>query len=46
MYLVLVVGIVLWLIYGTMKGDATLIVANVMTLTLACGILAAKISYN
>jgi MtN3 and saliva related transmembrane protein len=46
MYLVLVLGIVLWLAYGVLRGDAPLIVANGITLVLAGGILICKLRYG
>jgi MtN3 and saliva related transmembrane protein len=46
MYLVLVLGIVLWLAYGALLGDTPLIVANGITLVLAGGILVFKLRYG
>jgi MtN3 and saliva related transmembrane protein len=46
MYLVLVLGIVLWLAYGVLLGDTPLIVANGVTLVFAGGILAFKLRYG
>jgi MtN3 and saliva related transmembrane protein len=46
MFLLLVVGIVLWLIYGAILGDLPLIVANVVTLCLAATILAFKLRFG
>jgi len=46
MYLVLATGIVLWLIYGLMIGDAPLIFANAVTLLLVSIILYCKIRHG
>lgn len=45
-YLMLVIGIVLWLVYGFMIGDLPLILANAVTLTLASAILVTKLRYG
>ena len=46
MFLMLVSGIVLWLVYGILIGDVPLIVANSITLALAGAILIAKIRFR
>jgi MtN3 and saliva related transmembrane protein len=46
MYLVLVLGIVLWLVYGAFLGDAPLVIANGITFVLAGGILVFKLRYG
>ena len=46
MFLVLVIGIVLWLAYGTLLGDVPLIVANGITLIFAGIILVLKLRYG
>jgi MtN3 and saliva related transmembrane protein len=46
MFLMLVIGICLWLAYGIVIGDAPLIFANAVTLVLAGAILAAKIRFR
>ena len=46
MFLMLVSGIVLWLVYGILIGDLPLIVANSITLALAGAILIAKIRFR
>jgi len=46
MYVVVCVGVALWLIYGLLLQDVPLIVANAITLVIACGILAMKIRYR
>jgi MtN3 and saliva related transmembrane protein len=46
MFLVLVLGIILWLTYGAMLGDLPLIAANGVTLVLAGLILAFKLRYG
>lgn len=39
-------GVFLWIVYGVTKGDMPIIVANVVTLTLAILILILKIRYR
>ena len=46
MFLVLVVGIILWLIYGLLTGDAPVTAANAVTLGLAGAILILKLIYK
>jgi len=46
MFLVLVFGIVLWLLYGVLSGDAPLIACNAVTLVLASAILFMKLKYG
>lgn len=46
MFLVLVIGIILWLAYGMLLGDVPLIVANGITLVLAGIILVLKLRYG
>jgi MtN3 and saliva related transmembrane protein len=46
MFLVLVTGIVLWLIYGFLRADIPLVVANGVTLLLVAIILVFKIRYG
>jgi MtN3 and saliva related transmembrane protein len=46
MFLVLVIGIILWLAYGILLGDVPLIVANGITLVLAGIILVFKLRYG
>jgi len=46
MFLLMVTGIVLWLIYGLLIGDMPLIVANGVTLCLAGTILALKLRHG
>lgn len=46
MFLVLALGIGLWLIYGAMIGDLPLIVANGVTLVLVLMILVLKLRYK
>ena len=43
MYVLFVFGIALWLIYGLIKQDIPIIIANAVTLVLACVILFYKI---
>ena len=46
MFLVLALGIILWLIYGVLIGDWPLIIANVVTLILVLMILFLKLRYK
>ncbi len=46
MYSIFVVGISLWLIYGLMLDAWPIVVANLVTLTLATAILAMKLKYR
>jgi MtN3 and saliva related transmembrane protein len=46
MYLMLAVGLVLWLVYGLLLGSMPLIVANTITLALVLVILAMKLRYG
>lgn len=46
MFLMLVSGISLWLIYGILIRDLPLILSNAVTLALAAAILAAKIRFR
>jgi MtN3 and saliva related transmembrane protein len=46
MFLMLVVGIALWLTYGLLIDDMPLIAANTVTLGLAGTILAAKLRFR
>ena len=46
MFLVLCLGICLWLVYGILRGDLPLILANAVTLALAGTILALKLKYK
>jgi len=46
MFLVLVIGIVLWLIYGYLTQDLPLLAANSITLVLASIILMLKLRYK
>jgi len=46
MYLVLATGILLWLTYGILLGDAPLILANAVTLLLVAIILYCKIRHG
>ena len=46
MFVVMTIGVVLWLIYGALKGDAPLIAANAVTLALALGILILKLIHK
>ena len=46
MFLVLCLGICLWLVYGILRGDLPLILANAVTLALAGTIVALKLKYK
>ncbi len=46
MLLVMVLGLVLWLLYGLLTGDAPLVAANAITIVLAGGILLMKLKYG
>ncbi|HXH46272.1 MAG TPA: SemiSWEET transporter [Bradyrhizobium sp.] len=46
MFLVMVLGIALWLVYGLLSGDAPLVAANAVTMVLAGGILVMKLKYG
>ncbi|PDT86104.1 hypothetical protein CO669_30165 [Bradyrhizobium sp. Y36] len=46
MFLVMVLGLALWLIYGLLSGDAPLIASNAVTMVLAGGILVMKLRYG
>ena len=46
MFLVMVLGLALWLVYGLLSGDAPLVAANAVTMVLAAGILFMKLKYG
>ncbi len=46
MFLMLTVGIALWLTYGILLADVPLLIANAVTLALALAILAAKLRFK
>jgi MtN3 and saliva related transmembrane protein len=46
MYFILVLGILLWLIYGILIGDIPLIVANTVTFLLAGMVFVLKLKYK
>jgi MtN3 and saliva related transmembrane protein len=46
MYVIFVVGVLLWLIYGVLTGDLPLILANGVTLLLAGAILVLKLRHG
>jgi len=46
MFLVMVLGLILWLLYGLLSGDAPLIASNAITIVLAGGILFMKLKYG
>jgi MtN3 and saliva related transmembrane protein len=46
MYSAFVVGILLWLVYGLLLGAWPIVIANVITLSLATAILVMKLRYR
>lgn len=46
MYLIFTTGVILWLIYGILKPDLPIIVANVVTLSLTLVLLYFKVFYR
>lgn len=46
MYATFVIGVSLWLIYGFLKDDLPMILANAITLLLACSVIIMKIKYS
>jgi len=46
MFLVMVLGLALWLVYGLLSGDGPLIASNAVTMLLAGGILVMKLRYE
>ncbi len=46
MYAILITGIFLWIIYGILKQDMPVIVANIITFVLATTVLILKIKYG
>jgi len=46
MYSVFTLGVGLWLLYGWLMGAWPIVVANAITLALACAILAMKLRYR
>src|SRR5262245_19436818 len=46
MFLAMMLGVALWLIYGLLSGDAPLVAANAITMLLAGGILVMKLRYG
>jgi MtN3 and saliva related transmembrane protein len=39
MFLILATGIALWIVYGVLKSDVVIVLANIVSLLLLCGIL-------
>ncbi|MEE8424079.1 MAG: SemiSWEET transporter [Thermodesulfobacteriota bacterium] len=46
MYAILIAGVLLWIIYGILKQDVPIIVANVITFVLATTVLILKIKHG
>lgn len=46
MFVAFCVGVVLWLAYGVIKGEAAIIITNAVTLLLGAAILAMKLRYE
>ena len=44
MIVVLAIGLLLWVVYGALRGDAVVIIANVITLALVSTLLSLKIA--
>ena len=45
-YLIITIGLFLWLVYGTLKGDMPLMVANAVMVVLTASITVMKIVYG
>ncbi len=46
MYLVMLTGVILWLIYGINISSLSIILANIVTITLICVIIFLKLRYK
>jgi len=46
MYSVFTAGVALWLVYGLLLGAWPIVIANAITLSLACSILVMKLRYR
>jgi len=46
MYIMMCLGILLWLIYGILKKDIALIIANIITIIISGTILGMKLKYK
>ena len=46
MYLVMLTGVILWLIYGIYINSLSIILANIVTITLVCVIIVLKLRYK
>ncbi len=46
MYAILIAGVLLWIIYGILKQDVPVIVANIITFVLATTVLILKIKHG
>ena len=46
MYLVMLTGVILWLIYGININSLSIILANIVTITLVCVIIILKLRYK
>ncbi|RNC92545.1 MAG: hypothetical protein ED555_05555 [Allomuricauda sp.] len=46
MYLVFLIGLILWFIYGWVIGSLSMTIANGITILLSCAILIAKLKYK
>ena len=46
MYSVFTVGVAVWLAYGIVLGEVPMMVANTLTLVLACAVLVMKLKYG
>ena len=43
MFLILAIGVALWIVYGVLQSDAVIVLANSVSLLLLCGILFFKV---
>jgi MtN3 and saliva related transmembrane protein len=46
MYSVFTAGVAAWLVYGVLRGDWPIILANAVTLALACAVLVMKLRFR
>jgi MtN3 and saliva related transmembrane protein len=46
MYLVMLTGVILWLVYGFYINSLSIILANIITITLVCVIIILKLRYK
>ncbi|MDO8481128.1 MAG: SemiSWEET transporter [Nanoarchaeota archaeon] len=46
MFLLVTLGVALWLVYGILRKDVALIASNIVTVLLSAGVLAMKLKYG